>query len=119
MRASLSWLHCSHRGHVNNLEYYGNFLKRYIEARNDMRYVRTYVRTDGRTYTVRTDKLAIEHTSVGLAHACPTSACFRKVYVVSFVSCIIADTENGVARQVPVIQAYHTSSAEAREREII
>ena len=32
-------------GHVNNLEYYGNYLKRYIETRNDMRYVRTYGRT--------------------------------------------------------------------------
>ena len=48
---------------MNNLEYYGNYLKRYIEARNDMRYVRTY--------TVRTDKLTIEHTSVGLAHTRP------------------------------------------------
>ena len=56
---------------MNNLEYYGNYLKRYIEARNDMRYVRTYVRTDVRTYTVRTDKLTIEHTSVGLAHTRP------------------------------------------------
>ena len=44
-RASLSKLHCSHCGHVNNLEYYGNYLKRYIETRNDMRYVRMYVRT--------------------------------------------------------------------------
>ena len=35
-----------------------------------MRYVCTYVRT----YTVRTDKLAIEHTSVGLAHARPISS---------------------------------------------
>ena len=42
---SIPKLHCSHRGHVNNLEYYGNYLKRYIETRNDMRYVRTYVRT--------------------------------------------------------------------------
>ena len=40
----------SHRGHVNNLEYYGNYLKRYIGTRNNMRYVRTYGRTDVRTY---------------------------------------------------------------------
>ena len=57
-------LHCeSIPGHVNNLEYYGNYLKCYIETGNDMRYVRTY--------TVRTNKFSIEHTSVGLAHARP------------------------------------------------
>ena len=52
----LAALHCSHRGHVNNLEYYGNYLKRYIETRNNMRYVRTYGRTYVRTYVHRTHR---------------------------------------------------------------
>ena len=71
VRASLSYMHCSHRGHMNNLEYYRNYLKRYIDTRNDMRYVRSHIHTYVRTHTARTDKFSIEHTSVGLAHARP------------------------------------------------